>query len=184
MASEIATAELKGGRALQKHLKLIAQHLGRGALVQIGFFESEKYGGGVYHFSDQRIAKMSPRVRNFARFLEGKPKFDGPVAQVAFWNEFGTKKTPARPFMRHTVASKSPRWGIALGMALRRHNYDARRALDDMGQGIQKQMRQSITDWSDPPNSELTAGLKGKNKPLIDSGTMRNAVEYEVIDGK
>lgn len=182
MAAKTIDVSLKGGEALERHLKSIAAHLGRGAAVKVGFFESETYEGGTHHFSKAALKGMSEETRNFAIFLEGKPKFSGPVAQVAAWNEFGTKTTPARPFMRHTVASKSPRWGNALGMALRRHKYDARAALSDMGQGIQKQMRESITTWTDPPNSKITRELKGKNKPLIDSGTMRNAVDYQVTD--
>lgn len=182
VAAKTIDVTLKGGEALERHLKSIKSRLGRGVAVKVGFFESETYEGGTYHFSKTALKGMSPESAAFASFLEGKPKFSGPVAQVAFWNEFGTKKTPPRPFMRNTVASKSPRWGNALGMALRRHNYDAARALDDMGQGIQKQVRESITNWTDPPNSKLTRELKGKNKPLIDSGTMRNAVSYEVTD--
>lgn len=182
MVAKTINAELKGGEALQKHLKTILSKLGKGAAVKIGFFESETYEGGPHHFSKAARKRMSPETERFADFLEGKPKFAGPVAQVAAWNEFGTATTPARPFMRHTVATKSPRWGNALGIALRQHKYDARAALAQVGQGIQRQMRQSITDWQTPPNSKLTRELKGSNKPLINSGTMRNAVDYQVTD--
>lgn len=153
-----------------------------GATVRVGFLESETYPGGVYHFSKAALKGMSKETRQFAAFLEGKKKFAGPVAQVAFWNEYGTKRTPARPFMRYTIASKSPRWGRALGQALRDNHYDARAALGQMGEGIQGQIRQSITDWSAPPNSKITRELKGSGKPLIDSGVMRRAVDYQVLE--
>lgn len=182
MASHIIPGELKGGKALERHLKTIVGKLGKGAAVRVGFFESETYPGGTYHFSKSARKGMSPETAAFAGFLEGKKKFAGPVAQVAFWNEFGTKRSPARPFMRHTVASKGLRWGNALGQALRANNYDAHAALADVGEGIQGQVREAITNWVDPPNSKVTRELKGVNKPLIDSGVMRRAVDYQVLD--
>lgn len=182
MAARTIDVTLKGGDALERHLKSIAAKLGKGAAVKVGFLESETYPGGTYHFSKAARKGVSPETAGFMDFLEGKPKFAGPVAQVAAWNEFGTKRTPARPFMRHTVASKSPRWGNALGHALRATKYDTRAALALLGQGIQGQIRESIIGWTDPPNSKLTRELKGKNSPLRDSGVMLRAVDYQVTD--
>lgn len=184
MASKTITAELKGGDALERHLKGIAKKLGKGATVAVGFLESETYPGGTYHFTKARLARMSPEAKAFAGFLQGKQKFAGPVAQVAFWNEFGTKRSPPRPFMRHTVASKSPRWGVALGAALKATNYDTRAALAMLGEKIQGQMRESIQNWTTPANSKLTRELKGFGTPLRDSGVMMRAVDYQVIDGE
>jgi hypothetical protein len=182
VAAKTIEATLKGGDALKKHLTTIASKLGRGAAVKVGFLESETYPGGTYHFSKAARKGMSPETAAFADFLEGKQKFSGPVAQVAFWNEFGTKRTPPRPFMRNTVASKSPRWGNALGRALRDTKYDAHEALALVGQGIQGQIREAIIGWTDPPNSKITRELKGRNSPLRDSGVMLRAVDYQVTD--
>lgn len=184
MAAKTITAELKGGDALERHLKGIAKHLGKGATVAVGFLESETYPGGTYHFTKARLKQMSPETRQFAQFLRGKKKFAGPVAQVAFWNEFGTKRSPPRPFMRHTVASKSGRWGVALGHALKHTDYDTRTALAMLGEKIQGQMRESIANWTEPANSKTTRELKGFNSPLRDSGVMMRAVDYQVIDGE
>jgi hypothetical protein len=173
---------LKGGKALEKYLRMISKSLGKGAVVKVGFFESERYPGGKYHWTDKRLEGMSPEGRQLAEFLEGKDKFDGPVAQAAFWAEFGTKTAPPRPFFRNTIASKSPRWGIGLGNALRKTDYDAREALALMGMGIQGQLRQTITDFKDPPNSQVTQDLKGFNKPLVDTGQMLRAVDFQVLE--
>lgn len=182
VAAKSIDAHLKGGKALERHLAMIARKLGKGVAVKVGFFESERYPGGVHHWTDKRLESMSPEGRHLAEFLEGKPKFDGPVAQAAFWAEFGTKTAPPRPFMRNTVAAKSPRWGIGLGNALRKTNYDARAALAIMGMGIQGQIRQTITDFKEPPNSQVTVDLKGFNKPLVSSGQMLRAVDFQVLE--
>src|SRR6185369_668711 len=90
---------LEGGAALKRHLQEIERQLGRGAHVAVGFLEGAAYptkgaGTGVH------------------------------VAQVAFWNEYGTIHAPSRPFFRTMIESKSPRWGIGLGNALRKTNYN------------------------------------------------------------
>jgi hypothetical protein len=99
------------------------------------------------------------------------------------WNEFGTKKTPARPFMRSTVAKKSPRWGNGLAVALKKTGYNSGEALAILGATIVGQIQQTIDEWKDPPNAQLTVDLKGFNKPLLDSGRMRASVAFEVDDG-
>jgi hypothetical protein len=182
VASKSIDAGLQGGKALERTLRTIRKQLGNGAAVKVGFFESETYPGGKHHFTKKRLAAMSPEGRAFAERLEGKDKFAGPVAQVAFWQEYGTEGAPPRPFMRKTVASKSPRWGLGLGNALRQTDYDARAALAIMGEGIQGQIRQTITEFHDPPNSQITKDLKGFNKPLVDSGQMLRAVDFQVLD--
>jgi hypothetical protein len=170
-----------GGKAT-KYLNKLKRSLGNGASLAVGFLESETYPGGTYHYSKKRLAGMSPEARAMAEFLEGKEKFSGPVAQVAFWNEFGTKIAPPRPFMRHTVATKSSKWGKQLGEALIHTKYNVPRALALIGELIQGQVRESIIQWRDPPNSGVTAGLKGKNKPLINTGQMLRAVDFQVIE--
>lgn len=149
---------LEGGEALKRHLQEVERQLGHGAHVAVGFLESATYpskgtGTGLA------------------------------VAQVAFWNEYGTIHAPARPFFRTMIESKSPRWGIGLGNALRKTNYNARNALAIMGEGIRGQLRQSIRDWSQPPNSPRTVARKGFNKPLIDSALMLRSADYQVLDG-
>lgn len=183
MASKTVTVEFKGGKALERHLKNIAMELGSGGVVKVGFFEDAIYSGGKRNYTAKRRAKMSQKGKDMAEFLQGKDKYTGPVAQVAVWNEFGTKKTPPRPFMRSTVAKKSPRWGNGLAVALKKTGYNSGEALSILGSVIVGQIQQTIDEWKDPPNAQLTVDLKGFNKPLLDSGRMRAAVAFEVDDG-
>lgn len=182
VAAKTLTLELNGAEKVSRYMRKLGRSLGSGAQLKVGFLESETYPGGTYHFSKKRLAGMSPEAREFAKFLEGKKKFSGPVAQVAFWNEYGTKSTPARPFMRFTASKHAAKWGKQLGMALIHTKYNVEDALAIMGVTIQEQVRTSIRNWRDPPNSGITAGLKGKNKPLIDSGQMLRAVDFQVFD--
>jgi len=181
---------LEGGAALKRHLKHIEQQLGQGAHVVVGFLDSATYP--AKHVEAARERFLSGKSKRIDISGKGQHDFETnygsgvaglKVAQVAFWNEFGTIRAPARPFFRTMIESKSPRWGNALGIALRKTDYNARNALAIMGEGIRGQLRQSIRDWSTPPNSPKTVAIKGFNKPLIDSAVMIRSADYQVIDG-
>lgn len=180
---------LEGGAALKRHLQDIEKRLGRGAHVVVGFLDSATYP--AKHTDATRERFTTGKGKRIDVSGKGQQDFDNAygsgvglaVAQVAFWNEYGTIHAPARPFFRTMIESKSPRWGIGLGIALRKTNYNARNALAIMGEGIRGQLRQSIRDWSTPPNSPRTVALKGFNKPLIDSAVMIRSAEYQVLDG-
>lgn len=116
-------------------------------------------------------------------FLAGAtyPEDGTPVAQVAFWNEFGTATgTPARPFFRTMVQNESPGWGLLIARAAKHYNYNASTVLQFMGVKISEQLQQSIVGWDTPPNAESTAAEKGFNNPLIRTGHMQNSVDFEV----
>lgn len=162
MAFQAITANVQGGSALERHLKEIEKSLGHGAHVRVGFLSSYTY----------------PQGEN------GKTLH---VAQAAFWNEYGTPAAkhpiPSRPFMRDMVEKRSPRWGVALGNALRKTGYDGEKALAIMGELLQGQMRRSINEWKHPANADATVARKGFNKPLTDTGEMFRSVDFQVMAG-
>ena len=158
MAKSI-TANVTGGSALERHLREIERRLGRGAHVRVGFLESATYPS------------------------KGKTSKVLPVAQVGFWNEFGTVTSSERPFMRTMVERKTPRWGVSLGNLLRANHYDAEKALALMGEGIKGQLVRSIAEWSAPPNAPRTVARKGFNKPLVETALMMRSVDYQVVAG-
>lgn len=123
--------------------------------------------------------KMSGSVK--VGFLGGATYPDGTsVAQVAFWNEYGTARIPARPFFRTMISNESPGWAVLIGKAAKNYDYDGSTVLQFMGVKIAEQLQQSIVGWQTPPNSPVTVAIKGFNKPLIDTGQMQNSVDFEV----
>jgi len=113
-------------------------------------------------------------------FLEGSTYPDGtPVAQVAFWNEFGTTNAPPRSFFRNTIKEKSPQWGKELGAIVKKT--DSSTALKLMGTRIKDQLTKAIADWP-ADNAESTEQAKGFNKGLVDTGQMQNSVDFEVTE--
>lgn len=128
------------------------------------------------------VGRDKPLVR--VGFLENATYPDGtPVAMIAAIQDFGAPRAgiPPRPFFRNMVADKQAEWGPALGKQLKANGYDARKALETVGDGIVGQLKQSIIDTNEPPLAPSTIRAKGFDKPLIDQGIMINSVDREVV---
>ena len=163
-----------GGRNAAAVLKAIGKKL-TPKHVNVGFLASAKYPA------------FRTRGRTPNRKTVQVPII--PVAQVAFWNNFGTKTSPPRPFFNNMVAKNSARWGDAMGQLLKAHDYDEATTMGLMGQLMQGQLQQEIIDTNTPPNAPYTVEMKnGAAKVLVDSGVMLGSVApdkqaYEVVDG-
>lgn len=157
--------DFRGGDKMQRVLKRMQTGLNTAKSVQVGFFADERYPSRYSTRVEHRITPTRKPI---------------PVAQAAFWAEFGTKKAPARPFFRTAIEQNSPRWGDSLAHLAKVHNYDARKMLTNMGMGISAQVQRSIVEWQDPPNADFTVKIKGFNNPLIDEGIMQRSVHYQV----
>ena len=143
-------AKLSGGAALKAKLEQLSALVDKPETLNVGFLEGATYPDGT------------------------------PVAAVAFWNEFGTRSIPARPFFRNMIAQGSPQWGEKLGRVLVATKYDVDRSLKLMGEELSGELVASIDKTTEPPNSPQTIARKGFSKVLVDTGTMRRAVNYEV----
>lgn len=155
------TVEWHGGAALERKLRELNDKLGKAGAVQVGFFESERY-----------------TPRHPIRGTKRKPLH---VAQVAFWNIYGTKRSPARDFMGAAIRGHAGNYGKDLADIGAAVNWDTKRALALLGQLMKEDIQHSIQVWSQPANAKRTQQIKGFNKPLIDDGTMQRAVGVQVV---
>ena len=127
----MASPGFKGGDKMVKVLNEIARKSGGNSLLRVGFLESEPYPDGTS------------------------------VAQVAFWNEYGTATSPPRPFFRNMIDQKKSGWGKKLGTALSLTGYDVNKAYGVMGDEIGNQLKQSIKETNAPALSSITVMLRG-----------------------
>ncbi len=193
---------VRGGTKLEQYLTRTAERLGDGATVRVGFLE-----GATYPAQERRADKLMKgldKLNTTGPFQKGKKPsalrdyrkslkvrqtaFTGPpqppivltVATVAYWNNFGTTRAPARPFFTNMIEQKSPSWSADLALAVLKTGYDSHKALNLMGVRINDQLVQSIVDWP-ADNAPLTVAIKGFNKGLIDRGIMQRSTGYEVV---
>jgi hypothetical protein len=148
------TVKIQGGDKFQDVLDQIGQKLGKATTLNVGFLE------GSY-----------------------EPDTGELIPPIAYRDEFGDPayRVPPRPFMRGTVAQYSDRWGRDILQFLKDNRYDAELALMMLGDEIRDQIKLSILDFQDPPNAASTIKKKGFNDPLIDTGGMYDAVDWEVL---
>jgi hypothetical protein len=110
-----------------------------------------------------------------------------PVATVAKWmNDGHDKDYPARPFMTDGFKSE-----VRVNRRVQRQlKESAKRILEgtsteteelsQLGPQFKRMLRRIIIDWSEPPNSNKTIEEKGRNDPLVDTGHMRDSVDWKI----
>jgi hypothetical protein len=101
------------------------------------------------------------------------------------YNHFGTATIPERPFL--TAAMRDNRDKYRRGMkasakALLLNQTALFSELTKLGKLAQRDVQESITTWTTPPNAPSTIEQKGSAQPLIDSGEMRKSVTWKVGD--
>lgn len=104
------------------------------------------------------------------------------VAQVAAWNEFGTERSPARPFMRQTATNSKAKITKHANKALKSaiHGGGAKEVLNSVGAFTKGRMQKEIRNGDFAPNAPYTIAKKGSSKPLIDTGRMRQSIVYVI----
>lgn len=134
----------------------------------------------------QKMLKDLARLQVRIGYQAGKAsEEDGTdICDVAAWNELGTSNAPARPFLRQSVDNheseinaflQSKRKDLVRGVG-------AEQILKDIGIFQKDLIQGEITDGSFVPNAASTIRKKGSSKPLIDSGKMRQLVNYQITE--
>lgn len=124
--------------------------------------------------------------------IRAGPVNDGvQIVDYAIWNEYGTEPNPphhpgipARPFMRRTADEQEKAVG-AFAQRLAAQVIDGTMKpdalLDALGLWFKSKVQATIRSayrWA-APNAPATIRRKGSSKPLIDTGALINAVDYE-----
>ena len=125
-----------------------------------------------------------------AGLLKGSKNSDGAnLPDIGFFNEFGTKKMPERPWMRSYVDGKSGKGAgtinHTIGFQLWRlmdGKLNVTAFLNRVGIFVVAGLKNSITNLRKPENAISTIKAKGSSNPLIDTGQMRASIDFEVAD--
>jgi len=116
------------------------------------------------------------------------------LAQIAAWNELGVPISenggdkwfiPPRPFIRGFVDGKREliqKTLDRLGQMVADGKLKAEEAMARLGEFGQSGVKSYIRSGVFTPNASSTIARKGSSKPLIDTGTLRNSIRYQVIN--
>lgn len=112
---------------------------------------------------------------------------DGDVLDIAIWNHFGTPNAdypiPERPFLSNAIRNNQATYKNNMRKGAKKiidGENTAKGIMTLLGIKAQGDIQEEITALQDPPNTEATIRQKGSSNPLIDTGTMRGSVTYEV----
>lgn len=132
----------------------------------------------------QKILKELADKEVRVGFQQGKAtEEDGTdVCDIAAWNELGTVNMPSRPFLRMSVDDNSDKINSFMSAQKRSiiKGEPADRILKKIGIFQKDLIQEKITEGSFAPNAPSTIKAKGSSKPLIDTGRMRQSVNFEI----
>lgn len=117
-------------------------------------------------------------------FQAGEASYEGgaDLVEIAAYNEYGTSDTPARPFMQQSWENHQEElqqlcqqaYNIVLNGGTAE---EACKIVGVAGVGI---IQKEIVEGNFEPNAPSTIRKKGSDRPLIDTGQMRQSVKYVV----
>ena len=104
------------------------------------------------------------------------------MCDVAAWNELGTVRSPSRPFLRKSVDENTGKINSFLKSQKRNlvNGASAEQVLKEIGIFQKDLIQEKITEGSFTPNAPSTIRKKKSSKPLIDTGRMRQSVNYVI----
>jgi len=107
---------------------------------------------------------------------------DATVVEYAAFNEFGTKNVPQRSFLRSTADENKRKYGEALANAVGEtiDGKPLRLAFGKVGEMGVRDVQQKIRNLATPPNAPSTIKKKGSSNPLIQTGRLRQSIDWEV----
>lgn len=136
--------------------------------------------GKRYFAQLQQLAQLEIQVG----FQSGENPYDdgADLAEVAAFNEYGDSNTPARPFMRQSFENHEDELHAACNdvNAKLANGVSARAALEPLGVFCKGLVQNEIKEGGFAPNSPATIKRKGSDQPLIDTGHMRQSVNYVI----
>ena len=145
--------------------------------VKVGFVSGGKHG--YKNHSDVPATKSKAK-----KVAKGNKSGDIDLASLAAVHEYGTSKIPERPFMRQAFDKKNRDLTQFTALIVKRigdQSETVHSGLSKLGVWMQGKVRLEIAQGSFAALAPATARAKGDPKPLIDTGRMRQAVDFEVV---
>lgn len=105
------------------------------------------------------------------------------LADVATFNEYGTSRIPARPFLQTSFdsnASQINAFKQKIHQAMLAGQGNIAKGLEAIGIFFKGVVQKQIAKGGFAANAPSTIKQKGSSKPLIDTGRLRQSINYKV----
>ena len=155
---------ISGGKKLEQVLNKFSKTKQKVKGYDVGFFKSSEH--------------VTKKIKGGMTIV--------PTAAIAVYNEFGSpsKNIPERPFFRNgnKKAEKRIIHFLKNKLTIAESFILTEVMVRQIASVHQGEVQDSITKLRDPPNAPSTVKKKKSSNPLIDTGQMRQAVTYEIIE--
>lgn len=114
---------------------------------------------------------------------DGKEEEGADLVDIAIWNELGTDKIPARPFLGQMVdqhGGEIQQISAEMVQKICKGQLDAQSAFKKIGVVTVGYVQDQITNGEFEPNAPMTVQRKGSDHPLIDTGQLRRGISYVI----
>ncbi len=114
---------------------------------------------------------------------QGEASEDGvDLVDIAMFNELGTVHIPSRPFLRDSVDANADQINSFLQSMKKEllRGGSAEDVLKKIGVFQKGLIQEQIVKGDFAPNSEATIRRKGSDTPLVDTGRMRQSINYVI----
>lgn len=135
------------------------------------------------YIADMKKAVNGPHVAVGVQGEEASSTYDDgtTVIESAVYTEFGTKKSPERPWLRGGTDNNADGFYKLLAKLISSKKYPDRvRALQKAGKWFKGKLKQGIENFSAPRNAVSTVQAKGFNNPLIETRKLKESVTSEL----
>lgn len=135
--------------------------------------------GKAFKKALQELSQLEVRVG----YQEGATYPDGtPVVSVALWNELGTVNIPPRPFIRQTADNNEAKFQSKMKSCANdlAKGATADKVLNELGTFAKGLLQKEIKDGDFVANAPSTIKQKGSDRPLIDTGLLRQSANYVI----
>lgn len=108
---------------------------------------------------------------------------DTTLATIGYFQEYGTRDIPARPWLSEGVKRADPAAllkQVAIDVV---NGKTAEVALERAGLAAVGAIQEGFTEIAWEPNAASTIKAKGSSQPLIDTGRLRQSVRHKVVKG-
>lgn len=139
----------------------------------------------------KELPKMKKAYVSVGVHSDAEPYADGAeVAQVALWNEFGTKKTPQRSFIRAAINEHIDQiniWREEALVNIIENGWSVKKSMDGLGYKIVVLIQNKIKSNVPPPNKPSTRKHKQSeastnwNRTLMDTEHMLQSMSFHTV---
>lgn len=177
--------ELEGLEKLEKELKYLSSHA-----VKVGVLGNGSAERRARNKAKRKLMKRKGLVKKGGSFVNRdktrKKSKSALVEEYAVFNEYGTSRMPARPFFRLSVKTSKAQKEIQEYMKKQVEmiitgDITGQQAYENLGTFVVQKIKKTIMSGNFAPNDAKTIKRKGSSTPLVETHSLYNSINYEIV---